>query len=55
MVDYKCAACGKKLTGGPALYCEGYAQYHCHSDGIASGDMIWNRPNCAIECQRVNL
>ncbi len=51
---YKCASCGRMLTG-PALYCDGCGQYYCYTCGIASGDMIWNCPNCAIEAQRVNL
>ena len=55
MVAYKCSVCGNKLDGGPALYCEGCAQYMCYTCGVPSGDMIWNCPNCAIECQRVNL
>ena len=52
---FKCASCGKPLSGQPALYCDGCAQYYCYSCGIASGDMKWNCPNGAIEAQRVNL
>ncbi|MDE1767405.1 MAG: hypothetical protein KGH64_05485 [Candidatus Micrarchaeota archaeon] len=52
---YKCAGCGKSLTGGPALYCDGCGQYYCYPCGVASGDMIWDCPNCAIQAHRVNL
>ncbi|MDE1860763.1 MAG: hypothetical protein KGH72_03525 [Candidatus Micrarchaeota archaeon] len=55
MVDYKCGSCGKKLTGGPALYCDGCGQYYCYTCAVPSGDMVWSCPACAITAQRVQL
>ncbi|MEM3839436.1 MAG: hypothetical protein QXF01_02565 [Candidatus Micrarchaeaceae archaeon] len=55
MVDYKCAVCGVRLNGKPALYCEGCCQYYCYGDGVPSGYMVWKCSNCAIEMDRVNL
>jgi hypothetical protein len=52
---YKCASCATPLKGQPALYCDGCGQYYCYSCGVASGDMVWDCPNCAITLQRVNL
>ena len=52
---YKCSGCGTPLAGQPCLYCDGCGQYYCYSCGVASGDMVWNCPNCAIQTQRVNL
>ena len=52
---YKCSQCGRTPLSGPVLYCDGCGQYMCYTCGIASGDMIFNCPNCAIEAQRVNL
>ena len=52
---YKCCVCGKAPLSGPVLYCDGCSQYMCYSCGVASGDMIWDCPNCAIGVQRVVL
>jgi membrane protease subunit (stomatin/prohibitin family) len=52
---YKCSQCGKTPLSGPVLYCDGCGQYMCYTCGVASGDMVWNCPNCAIEAHRVVL
>ena len=52
---YKCSQCGKAPLTGPVLYCDGCGQYMCYTCGVASGDMVWDCPNCAIECHRVVL
>ncbi len=52
---YKCSQCGKTPLTGPVLYCDGCGQYMCYTCGVASGDMVWNCPNCAIEAHRVVL
>ena len=52
---YRCSQCGKEPLSGPVLYCDGCGQYMCYTCGVASGDMVFDCPNCAIEAQRVNL
>jgi hypothetical protein len=52
---YKCSRCGRAPLTGPVLYCNGCGQYMCYSCAVASGDMIFDCPNCAIELQRVVL